>query len=148
MSSLCQTAPQRPTRIDKHQNEEEYMSRKKSRSWTVAGAARYARDARVATEAHLRRSAIARQWHVSKLIDAYQFHVQHLGNRAAARTLLFGGLGFTPPYPSNWDSASDLIVTEEADVLAAVDLYVLTPQMCDVVVAAALTLTPEDLPLL
>jgi hypothetical protein len=40
------------------------------------------------------------------------------------------------------------MLADEARYLAAADLYVLTPQMCDVVVAAALSLTVHDLELM
>ncbi|WP_144082828.1 MULTISPECIES: hypothetical protein [unclassified Micromonospora] len=116
--------------------------------WTVARAARYARDARIATAAYLREAPVARTWQISKLMRAHQVHTAHLGQPEAATMLLFGGLGYRPPFPSAWPEAADLIVTDEAHCLDSAQLYVLTPQMCDVVVAAALSLTVEDLQLL
>jgi hypothetical protein len=53
-----------------------------------------------------------------------------------------------PSYPQDWDRASEVILGDEARFLAEADLYVLTPQMLDVVIAAAQTLNAGDLGLL
>ncbi|MDI5936878.1 hypothetical protein QLR68_01335, partial [Micromonospora sp. DH15] len=113
--------------------------------WTVARAARYARDARIATAAYLREAPVARTWQISKLMRAHQVHTAHLGQPEAATMLLFGGLGYRPPFPSAWPEAADLIVTDEAHCLDRAHLYGLTPQMCDGVGAAALRRPVEDL---
>lgn len=123
------------------------MSRKGSKAWTLAGAARAAREARIATVKFTGEAPIARRWHVSKLLNAYQYHLAHLGDREAARVMLFGGLGYRPPFPDDWPSAVEMVLADEARYLAEAELYVLTPQMCDVVIAAALSLTREDLEL-
>ena len=62
--------------------------------------------------------------------------------------MLYGGLGYRPPYPANWEDAAELLSRDEAHYLATAELYVITPQMCDVVIAAAQTLTVDDLKLL
>jgi hypothetical protein len=49
--------------------------------------------------------------------------------------------------PRGWDEAAETVVSDEARYLADADLYVLTPRMLDVVVAAAATLTRRDLEL-
>ncbi|MEV4465148.1 hypothetical protein AB0J51_16160 [Micromonospora echinofusca] len=41
-----------------------------------------------------------------------------------------------------------MVVTDEARCLTGAQLYVLTPQMCDIVIAAALSLTVENLQLI
>lgn len=117
------------------------------KKWTLAGAARAAREARIATAAHLRTAEVARQWQMVKLVRAHQVHSAHLGHRDAATMFLFGGLGYRPPYPKDMRAAADMIVRDEARYLAEAELYVLTPDMCDVVVAAAQSLTLEDLQL-
>lgn len=118
------------------------------KKWTLNGAARFARDARIATAAHLREAPIAREWHAAKLMRAHAVHLENFGHLDAATALLFGGLGYEPPYPAGWEQAADLMLADEAENLAAADLYVLTPQMCDVVIAAALSLSVKDLELL
>src|SRR2546429_8389760 len=50
--------------------------------------------------------------------------------------------------PGNWVEAAEQIVTDEADNMAGADLYILSPQMCDVVIAAAQTLTWDDVSML
>jgi hypothetical protein len=62
--------------------------------------------------------------------------------------LQFSTMGYPPPYPEDWDQASAIVLGDEARYLAETNLYVLTPQMLDVVVAAAQSLTFEDLCLL
>jgi hypothetical protein len=61
----------------------------------------------------------------------------HTGFPAAAAATLFGGLGYLPLYPEDWLDAAELTLGDEAACLSAADLYVLSPDMCDVVVAAA-----------
>jgi hypothetical protein len=123
------------------------MSGQRNKTWTVAGAARSAREARIATVKYLHDAPIARVWEMVKLQGAYQLHTAHLGHAPTARALLFGGMGYRPPFPDDWASAAETVLADEARYLAEADLYVLTPQMCDVVVAAAQTLTREDLEL-
>ncbi|MGH3158680.1 MAG: hypothetical protein ACRDNF_19175, partial [Streptosporangiaceae bacterium] len=62
--------------------------------------------------------------------------------------LLFGGMGYWPPFPASWQAAAEVVLGDEARYLAEADLYILTPQMCDVVIAAAQSLAREDLELL
>ena len=52
------------------------------------------------------------------------------------------------PSPPTGRQLTELVLADEARYLAEADLYILTPQMCDVVIAAAQTLTREDLELL
>lgn len=118
------------------------------KTWTSIGAARFAREARIATVTHLRDHPIARQWHANKLYRAFRVHAASVGDEAFAQALLLGGLGYDPPYPRDLASATGLVLRDQADRLAAADLYVLSPEMCDVLVAAALSLSIEDLSLL
>jgi hypothetical protein len=117
------------------------------KTWSLVGAARFAREARTSMAAHMQTAAIARQWRKSKMMRAYDVHATNFRSREAARAMLFGGLGYRPPYPAGWDEAADLVILHEARCLAAAGLYVITPQMCDVVIAAAQSLTVDDLKL-
>jgi hypothetical protein len=125
---------------------------RKQKQWTLAGAARSARDARIASAAFLATPAMAR-WHQLRLMSAYAYHKHHRGDHDLALGQLYGGMGYRPPYPG-WQDGSAMVLADEARYLAEADLYVVSPEMCDVVVAAALTLdvtdlsliTPEDLP--
>ena len=62
--------------------------------------------------------------------------------------MLFGGSGLTAPYPASFDEAAPRILDLRAADLDAATLYVLSPSMCDVVIAAAQTFTVDDLALL
>jgi hypothetical protein len=123
------------------------MSAQRNKMWSVTAAARSAREARIATVKFLHDAPIARAWEMGKLQSAYRLHTAHLGHAPTAHALLFSGMGYRPPFPADWASAEELVLTDEARYLAEADLYVLTPQMCDVAVAAAQTLTREDLEL-
>lgn len=122
------------------------MSVKRTKTWLVTGAARTAREARIATVKFLQTAPIARAWEIGKLQSAYPLHTAHLGHAPTAHPLLFSGMGYRPPYPTDCAAAADLVLTDEARHLAGADLYILTPQMC-VTIAAAQTLTREDLEL-
>lgn len=116
--------------------------------WTLTGGAVEARKARIATVEHLRTAQIARLLQLERLQRACELQFAHVGNRKAATALVFGGLGYRPPFPIDLRQATEMVVSDEARYLAGADLYVLTPQMCDVVVAAAQTLGTQDLELL
>jgi hypothetical protein len=70
------------------------------------------------------------------------------GDPEAARAVQFTNMGYPAPYPDDWPRAAALVLADEARILAEADLYVVTPQMLDVVLAAAQTLTYDDLSLL
>jgi hypothetical protein len=96
---------------------------------------------------YLRDAPIAQVWEIVKLQGAYQLHTAHLGHAPTARALLFGGMGYRVPFPDDWALAAEMVLADEARYLAEADLYILTPQMCDVLTAAAQSLTREDLEL-
>lgn len=123
---------------------------KPTREWTAVGAARAAREARIATVEFFREAPIARSWQASKLLGSYQVKVAHLGgHQAEAALLLFTGMGYPESWrPGNWMEAAEQVLTDEAQNLAGADLYILSSQMCDVVIAAAQTLTWDDLSML
>jgi hypothetical protein len=123
--------------------------RKKITEWTAAGAARAAREARIATVGFLREAPIARAWQAQKLMSAFRVKVAHLGQEEAAASLLFTGMGYAQSWrPAHWMEAAERVLADEARYLAEADLYILSPQMCDVVIAAAQTLTRDDLSLI
>ncbi|MFI5606854.1 hypothetical protein [Amycolatopsis sp. NPDC051903] len=126
------------------------MGKKKERkSWTAAGAARAARDAQVATAKYLRSTDLAMRVEASSLSRQFQINLRtYAGNRDAARLAYFGALGYTDrQIPSNLTSAARMVLDDDARNLAEAQLYVVSPQMCDVVLAAAQTLTRDDLAL-
>ncbi|MBO2445242.1 hypothetical protein [Actinomadura nitritigenes] len=127
------------------------MAKKRTKAWTLAGAARAVRDARIATMQHMQSAPIARHMQEQQLRNAFALKVAHLrGDKPTANALLFGGMGYRDPFPpfTDWAAAADTVVTDEARYLAEAELYVLSPHMCDVVIAAAQSLTLEDLELL
>ena len=118
----------------------------KKASWTAAGAARLALDARIAAVRYMTGAQIERDWYARMLEHGHQVRAAS-GNPVAARALQFATMGYEAA-PPRWIEASAIILADELRHLAAADLYVLSPQMLDVVVAAAQTLTFEDLSLL
>lgn len=121
---------------------------KKASAWTLSNAARFAREARITTVKHMRVAQVAREWEEDRVKTNLLVLTELLGSRTAAEVHLLGGLGYQPPFPPDTRAVADLLLIDEADHLAQADLYVLTPEMCDVAVAAALTLTLKDLELL
>jgi hypothetical protein len=122
--------------------------KQREKAWSLAGAARAAREARIAAVRYMREAAIEQEWHATTLAYGHQTRVAHSDNPDQARTLLFSTMGYPPPYPDGWGQASAMMLADEARHLASADLYVLTPQMLDVVIAAAQSLTLADLALL
>src|SRR5437773_1078838 len=124
------------------------MAAEKKKAWSLAAAARAAREARVTAVRYLRESGIEREWHATTLAYGHQARAAHNDNPEGARAMVFAIMGYPPPYPDDWDQASAMMLADEARYLTDADLYVLTPQMLDVVIAAAQSLTFADLALL
>ncbi len=122
--------------------------RVREKAWTLVGAARSARDARIAALRYMREAPLERQWLAGILEYGHQVRTAATGDPDAARALQFSTMGYPAPYPQDWNQAGALVLADEARYLAQTDLYVLTPQMLDMVVAAAQTLTFDDLYLL
>lgn len=130
--------------------------------WSASGSARSARTARIATASHLRHTDVACRWEVTRLISALEVWREHLTAQTreltanpdqdlvehVAQHLLFGGSGLSQPYPSRLEDAARAVLRRRADDLDAATLYVLAPSMCDVVIAAAQTLSLDDLGLI
>jgi len=120
----------------------------KKMAWTAAGAARAARESRISTAAFMREAEVARLWQAGRFMEEHQVKTQTLGDSDAAALLLTTALGYPEDWrPTDWMRAADTILGDLADTMADADLYVLSPAMRDVVVAAALTLTLDDLAL-
>lgn len=62
--------------------------------------------------------------------------------------LFYGGSGLSEPYPTDLDDATRRLLDLRASDLETATLYVISPSMCDVAIAAAQTLTVDDLALL
>jgi len=122
--------------------------KQQKKTWSVAAAARAARQARISAVRYMREAALEREWQAAALSYGHQARAAHSDNPDGARALLFATMGYRPPYPDSWDQASAMMLADEAQYLADADLYVLTPQMLDVVIAAAQSLTFADLALL
>ncbi|MEV0066118.1 hypothetical protein [Amycolatopsis sp. NPDC050768] len=125
------------------------MGTKKSKPWTSASAAKAAREARIATARYLREAPLAQEWETARLVEAFQAKLAHLRHPVGAAQLLLAGLGYDPrERPTGWDAVAEQVLVDEARFLEQSQLYVLSPQMCDVVIAAAQSLTLDDLGLL
>ena len=76
------------------------MAKKRTKAWTLAGAARAVRDARIATMQHMQSAPIARHMQEQQLRNAFALKVAHLrGDKPTANALLFGGMGYRDPFP-------------------------------------------------
>ena len=122
--------------------------KQREKAWSLAAAARAAREARIAAVRYMREAAIEREWHAAVLSYGHQARAARSDDPDGARALLLATMGYPPPFPDGWDQASAMMLADEARYLAGADLYVLTPQMLDVVIAAAQSLTFADLALL
>lgn len=136
--------------------------------WTATAAARTAREARIATAAYLRTAPIAPQWEITRIMSAHQMWRQHLSGQIrrdhpnldlgsaqgaaildqAVAALFYGGSGLSEPYPTDLNDATRRLLDLRAADLETATLYVISPSMCDVAIAAAQTLTVDDLALL
>ncbi len=122
--------------------------KQRKKAWSLAAAARTAREARIAAVRYMQEAAIEREWHATTLAYGHQARAARTDNPDRARAMVFATMGYPPPYPDSWDQASAMMLADEARYLGGADLYVLTPQMLDVVTAAAQSLTFADLGLL
>jgi hypothetical protein len=115
--------------------------------WTATAAARAARDARIAAVSYQRDCETERLWHAAVLRQAHEARARNIDS-GLSWALLLASMGYAPPYPIDWQELAGRVLTDEAELLAAAYLYIMTPQMLDVVIAAAQTLTRGDLALI
>lgn len=120
---------------------------KHSHQWSLAGAARAAREARIASAKFMSTPAMA-QWHMWGLDCSLGLYALHDGGDPLLGLAgLSRSLGYFLPRP-DLSLLSELILQDETRYLSEATLYVLSPHMADVVTAAAMTLTLKDLQLM
>ena len=115
----------------------------REKPWSLA-AGRGARGPRCPGGGHpvnMRTSPVEQAWHATILARGHESRAAGAESPEAALSLFFATMRYRPPYPGTWRQASAMILNDEARYLAQADLYVLTPQMLDVVAAAAQTLS-------
>lgn len=66
----------------------------------------------------MERAEIVGELRKYKLRRAYEVHAANLRNSEAARIMLFGGLGYVPPYPGDWAEVAELLTRDDAQYLA------------------------------
>jgi hypothetical protein len=115
------------------------------KQWTAAGAARFAREARAQTVLHLAKAHTPVQWQVYGLSAGLDMWRRMYGSRRLAAEVLLGPIGYPPPYKGSIDEYAQQITRDCAKATAAASLFVVSPTMHDVVVAAALSLSIDDL---
>jgi hypothetical protein len=119
--------------------------RGENRPWTAAGAARFAREARTQTVLHLARAQTPVLWQTYGLSAGFDIWQRTYGDRRIAAEMLLGPIGYPPPYTGTFEQYAQRITRDSAQALAAASLFVVSPTMHDVVVAAAQSLTVHDL---
>ena len=115
------------------------------KQWTAAGAARFARDARAQTVLHLAKAQTPVQWQVYGLTAGLDMWQRMYGDRRLATEVLLGPIGYPPPHTGTVTDYAQQLTRDTAAATAAASLFVVSPTMHDVVVAAALTLSINDL---
>ncbi|MDT4993080.1 MAG: hypothetical protein QOH97_2972 [Actinoplanes sp.] len=115
------------------------------KAWTVAGAARFAREARTQTVLHLARAQTPVVWQTHGLAAAFNLWLKMYGTRQAAAEKVLAPMGYPPPYSGMIDKYAERYVRDSANELGVSSLFVVSPAMNDVVVAAAETLSLDDL---
>jgi hypothetical protein len=116
------------------------------KTWSLAAAAWAAREARIAGVRYMK-TPLEHDCHAALLAHGYGARKGRTGNTGESRALMAATMGYSSPFDS-WDQASTAMLADESRHLAAADLYILTPQMLDVVIAAAQSLILADLALL
>ncbi len=118
--------------------------------WSPTGAARAAREYKTAVIDFLDRSPTPVRVQANTMRSSYRalLKVYHDPHKAAGRVLQRNGVWFQAPPSVDWPAHAREVIAREVEVLRSAPLYVMSPQMCDVTVAAAQTLTMSELSLL
>lgn len=117
--------------------------------WSATAAARFAREARAAAVRYLRSSAVALDQLEVLVRTSYEIHYRMHGNDPEkALAAMLRPAGYRPPFPDGPGAVARLLARDEAERLAVADLYIVSPDMSDVVVAAAKALRSDDVDLL
>jgi hypothetical protein len=77
--------------------------KERPKPWSLAGSARFARDARIAAVRYMRHAQVERDWYAAMLAHGHQARAATSGDPDAARALQFATMGYPPPYPCDWD---------------------------------------------
>jgi hypothetical protein len=85
--------------------------KQREKTWSLAAAARSARDGRVAAVRYMREASAERQRHASILDYAHRERAASGGDPDGARALQFATMGYPPPYPGGWDQAAGMMPT-------------------------------------
>ncbi len=93
-------------------------AKQRNKDWSLAAAARAAREARIAAVRYMREAAIEREWQAATLSYGHQARATRIDNPDGDRALLFATMGYPPPYPDGWDQASAMMLADEARYLA------------------------------
>jgi hypothetical protein len=119
--------------------------RRPDEQWSAAGAARFAREARTHAVLHLRQSPSAHTW-IVELVQAWTGMQERLlgGPLPVALYAALAPMGYPPLYRSTVDQYAEQLRHDLAQDLTRTELYVMSPAMADVTVAAAHTLTLSD----
>ena len=125
------------------------MARERARgtrkAWTAASAARFAREARAQTVMHLARAQAPVKYEADALTVGFKMWRDMYGTAQNAAEMLLAPMGYPPPYDGTFLEYAERIVRDTSTELAMASMFVISPTMHDVVVAAAETLTLEDL---
>ncbi len=127
------------------------MARKRGHDgWSPTGAARAAREYKASVIDFLDRSPTAIRLQASTMETSYRalLRLHHDRDKAAGRVLQRNGVWFQAPPSTDWHANAREVLAREVEVLRTAPLYVTSPSMCDVTVAAAQTLALPDLSLL
>src|SRR5256885_1797571 len=101
--------------------------KQREKAWSLAAAARAAREARIAAVRYMREAAIEREWQAAVLSYGHQAWAARSGNPDGARVLLFPTMGYPPPYPDCWGQANPVKPADRGRYLARAGLVALTP---------------------
>jgi hypothetical protein len=118
--------------------------------WSPTGVPRAGREYKTAVIDFLDRSPTPVRVQANSMRSSYRavLKVHHDPHKAAGRVLQCNGVWFPAPPSTDWPAHAREVITREVEVLRSAPLYVMSPSMGDVTVAAAQTLTMSDLPLL
>jgi hypothetical protein len=119
-------------------------SRRGDEAWSATGAARFARQARTHAVLHLR-SASAHDWIVELLHNWTALHERIHGSEPVALYAALVPMGYPPLFRNTLGQYADELCHDFARDLTRAELYVMSPAMSDVTVAAAHTLTLPDI---
>ena len=125
-------------------------NREREKTWSLAGSAHSARDAKIAAIWYVREASAERQWYAAMLAHGHEARTVSTGDPAAPPFAAVQHDGLLASVPAGLGPGKRGGPGRRGALPGGgrPDLYVLTPQMLDVVFAAAQTLNFGDLGLL